>query len=276
MKSACSNSTFLRMDMSGSIRIQSRGESALQGEEETTVRPNSSSGGRHLRRSERRLTPWPTGPCRPPLRSSVGSSFSYFWMEKPEKKPFVTTTLMKQMRLEMNKVLYLSTGLDLGMWNIPSALGVTGDVMLEAVLLDLKHVVKGSVQFLHGHLNGTLQTSKDSSQQSKTLSGKRELDLLTDQVTPSTPPPDRVSLNRSMFLLFLQQLVTETCFYTRLMCQFTVLGVRTRPSTRSLLYLVPAVGGLQPSAGFVCSTNTHTLSFHTLYLNAHHIFLSTR
>lgn len=43
MKSACSNSTFLRMDMSGSIRIQSRGESALQREQETV------SGGKTCR-----------------------------------------------------------------------------------------------------------------------------------------------------------------------------------------------------------------------------------
>lgn len=45
---------------------------------------------------------------------------------------------------------------------VPSALGVTGDVVFEAVLLYLKHMVKGSVQFLHRHLNGTLRTSTDS------------------------------------------------------------------------------------------------------------------
>lgn len=49
-----------------------------------------------------------------------------------------------------------------GTLNIPSALGVTGDVMFKAVLLYLKHMIKGPIQFLHRHLNGTLQTSGDS------------------------------------------------------------------------------------------------------------------
>lgn len=39
---------------------------------------------------------------------------------------------------------------------LPPAFGVTGDVMFQAVLFDLQHVVKGSVQFLHSHFNGAL------------------------------------------------------------------------------------------------------------------------
>lgn len=40
---------------------------------------------------------------------------------------------------------------------VPSALGVTGDVVFEAVLLDLQHVVEGSIQLLYRHFDGTLQ-----------------------------------------------------------------------------------------------------------------------
>lgn len=42
------------------------------------------------------------------------------------------------------------------LWFVPSALGVTGDVMFQAVLLDLQRVVEGSIQLLHGHFDGTL------------------------------------------------------------------------------------------------------------------------
>lgn len=35
--------------------------------------------------------------------------------------------------------------------------------MFQAVLLYLKHVIKGAIQLLHRHLNGTLHTSEDSS-----------------------------------------------------------------------------------------------------------------
>lgn len=41
----------------------------------------------------------------------------------------------------------------------PSALGVTGDVVFQAVLLNLQCVVEGSVQLLHSHLDRTLQAS---------------------------------------------------------------------------------------------------------------------
>jgi len=39
---------------------------------------------------------------------------------------------------------------------LPSALGVAGDVVLQAVLLDLQRVVEGAVQLLHRHLDGPL------------------------------------------------------------------------------------------------------------------------
>lgn len=40
--------------------------------------------------------------------------------------------------------------------HIPPALGVTWDVMFEAVFLDLQGMVEGSIQFLYCHLDGTL------------------------------------------------------------------------------------------------------------------------
>lgn len=40
---------------------------------------------------------------------------------------------------------------------VPSALGVTGDVVFQTVLLDLQRVVEGSIQLLHRHFDGTLQ-----------------------------------------------------------------------------------------------------------------------
>lgn len=43
---------------------------------------------------------------------------------------------------------------------IPSALGVTWDVMFEAVLLYLQRMVEGSIQLLHSHLDGTLQGNR--------------------------------------------------------------------------------------------------------------------
>lgn len=67
---------------------------------------------------------------------------------------------------------------------IPSALGVTGDVVFEAVLLDLKHVVEGPVQFLHRHLDGALQASR-LSMTPKNTGGRR-----TSLISPQHPPSD--------------------------------------------------------------------------------------
>lgn len=39
----------------------------------------------------------------------------------------------------------------------PPAFGMTGDVMLEAVLFNLQRVVEGSVQLLDSHFDGALR-----------------------------------------------------------------------------------------------------------------------
>lgn len=112
----------------------------------------------------------------------------------------------------------------------------------------------------------------------------RHQETLSNKVTTPTRQgrldPDQVATAEQFTPLVLQQrasielhlLLSETCFYTRMMCLFPSLRVCARP--QSWLYLVPAIGGLQPSASAVLVWSTH--SFHTLCLNAHHIFLSTR
>lgn len=152
--------------------------------------------------------------------------------------------------------------------HIPSALGVTGDVMFKAVLLNLKHMIKGSIQFLHRHLNGTLHTSEDSYQQSQQWPRRGQQDpdevLTAHQFTPL--------VLRQGASTALQLLVTEACFYTRMMCLFAFLRVCARLSK-----IFAAIGGLQPSASAVLVWSTHMAhSLHTLCLNAHHIFLSAR
>lgn len=66
-----------------------------------------------------------------------------------------------------NPILHIAATTGTLILCIPSALGVTGNVVFKAVLLYLKHMIKGSIQFLHRHLNGTLYTSKDCYQQSQ-------------------------------------------------------------------------------------------------------------
>lgn len=65
------------------------------------------------------------------------------------------------MKQSKNEIYYDIRTVSKGLYT-PPALGVTGDVMLEAVLLYLQHMVKGAIQLLHCHLNGTLQTSEAS------------------------------------------------------------------------------------------------------------------
>ena len=43
---------------------------------------------------------------------------------------------------------------------VPAALGVTGDIVFQAVLLDLQRVVEGSIQLLHCHFDRALQANK--------------------------------------------------------------------------------------------------------------------
>lgn len=43
---------------------------------------------------------------------------------------------------------------------VPAALGVTGDVVFQAVLLDLQRVVEGPIQLLHRHFDRALQAKK--------------------------------------------------------------------------------------------------------------------
>lgn len=43
---------------------------------------------------------------------------------------------------------------------VPSALRVAGNVVFQAVLFYLQHVVEGAVQLLYGHLDWTLQGNR--------------------------------------------------------------------------------------------------------------------
>lgn len=147
--------------MSGSIRIQSRGESALQREQETV------SGGETCRdqREVRSVTSYSMADRSMSTSSPFirGIFFFLFLGKRSHRKMHLwryndshqhKVSSVNKMKNTMTDIKGTLTSY------IPPALGVTGDVVFEAVLLYLKHMVKGSIQFLHCHLNGTLQTPR--------------------------------------------------------------------------------------------------------------------
>lgn len=146
--------------MSGSIRIQSRGESALQREQETV------SGGKTWQdqRELRSVTSYSMAD-RSMSTSSPFIRGIFFFLFLGEEAIRINGDIMTNSHNHkvstVNKMKYTMTNIKGTLTSyIPSALGVTWDVVFKAVLLYLKHMVKGSIQFLHRHLNGTLQTPR--------------------------------------------------------------------------------------------------------------------
>lgn len=57
---------------------------------------------------------------------------------------------------------------------LPSALGVAGDVMLQAVLLYLQRVVEGAIQLLDRHLDGALRRQEEKLERDTPHSAARQ------------------------------------------------------------------------------------------------------
>lgn len=72
-------------------------------------------------------------------------------------------SILRHNRVKHNTIISVqNTNFCVLLQYVPSALGVTGDVVFEAVLLYLQRVIEGSIQLLHSHLNWTLQGNRQS------------------------------------------------------------------------------------------------------------------